>query len=72
MKYYVKVLDSEMIVSEMSELDACLKCSKLYNLITVGLTWKVSERGFDVHDNDVFISDDSLFHSPGDHYNEFN
>lgn len=61
MKYYVRVLDSQMVVSAESEIDACLKCSKIHGIVSVGLTWTVSEKGFDAHSDDVLIQDDLLF-----------
>jgi hypothetical protein len=59
-KYYVRVLDCEMLTMADNELDACISCSKRYGITTGGLTWVVSERGFENHDDDVRISDDLI------------
>ncbi len=59
-KYYVKVMDMEMMTVANNELDACVLCSKKYGVTTVGLTWAVSEKGFDKHDDDAIICDSSI------------
>ena len=57
-KYYVKVLDMEMMTVARNELDACVRCSRKYGITTGCLAWSVSEKGFDKHDDDVMICDD--------------
>jgi hypothetical protein len=59
-KYYVKVLDMKMMTLAPNELDACVQCSRKNKVTTGGLTWSVSEKGFDEHDDDVMISDDII------------
>jgi len=57
-KYYVKVMDMEMITVARDELDACVRCSRKHGITSGGLNWCVSEKGFDKHDDDVMIPDD--------------
>ena len=59
-KYYVKVMDMEMLAAAENELDACVVCSRKHSVTTGGLMWSVSEKGFDNHDDDVMIHDDII------------
>ena len=59
-KYYVKVMDMEMITAADNELDACVRCSRKHGVTSGGLKWCVSEKGFDKHDDDVMIPDDII------------
>jgi len=59
-KYYVKVMDMRMLTEATNELDACVRCSRRHSVTTGGLTWSVSEKGFDKHDDDVMIPDDII------------
>ena len=59
-KYYVRVMDMGMLTEAKDELAACVRCSKRYGITSGGLTWSVSEKGFDKHDDDVLIHDDII------------
>lgn len=56
-KYYVSFLDNENIVQAETPLDACVKVIKKTNIITAGITWKISEIGFADHAEDILIND---------------
>lgn len=56
-KYYVSFLGNKYIVLEKDPISACILVSKRYGITTRGIDWKVSERGFNFHEDDEFISD---------------
>lgn len=59
-KYYVRVLDQNFLITARDELDACVRCSKKYGITTANVTWVVSEKGFEKHEDDVLIHDDLI------------
>jgi hypothetical protein len=59
-KYYVRVMDNKMMLMADDELDACVRCSRKHGITTGNLTWAVSEKGFEKHDDDVLIPDDII------------
>tara|TARA_R100000808_G_C2140647_1_gene148472 strand:- start:778 stop:990 length:213 start_codon:yes stop_codon:yes gene_type:complete len=59
-KYYVRILDRVFLTAAKDELDACVRVSKMYNITTANVTWVISERGFEKHDDDVLIHDDLI------------
>ena len=59
-KYYVTCLELRHVVQAKNEIHACVKTSKALNTMTAGVCWVVSERGFEKHDDDVFIPDDYI------------
>ena len=56
-KYYVKIIDTKVIVVADNPLDACVKASIRKCIISAGLYWSVSERGFDSHPDDELVDD---------------
>jgi hypothetical protein len=54
-KYYVKIIDTKVIVVADNPLDACVKASIRKGIISAGLYWSVSERGFDSHPDDELV-----------------
>lgn len=56
-KYYVSFLEQKYIVLAKNPIDACIIVCKKYNAKTSGIDWKVSERGFNFHEDDEFVSD---------------
>lgn len=56
-KYYVTIIDTKIIVSANDPLSACVKASMKNGIISAGLYWKVSEKGFDEHFDDELIDD---------------
>lgn len=59
-KYYVRVLDQNFLMVARDELDACVRCSKRHGITTANITWIVSEKGFENHEDDVLIHDDLI------------
>ena len=56
-KFYVSFLENKYIILAKDPIDACIKVSSQYNILTSGIDWKVSEIGFNFHSVDEFISD---------------
>lgn len=56
-KFYVSFLENKYIILAKDPIEACVKISRRYNIKTSGIDWKVSERGFNFHSNDEFVSD---------------
>lgn len=57
-KYYVKIITDdnktfEQVVNANDEMGACIVTWERLRIIPKGTTWKVSERGFDRHDDDM-------------------
>jgi len=59
-KYYVTCLDRKTIVNAGSELKACVVASDVMNVTTAGISWIVSERGFEKHEDDVMVPDHDI------------
>ena len=59
-KYYVSNTLTDAVILATNPLDACIRTFKVYGTMTVGINWKMSERGFDIHLNDVFLGDDII------------
>ncbi len=59
-KYYVSVLNIQIVLEAKDPLDACVKTSDSRSFITCGINWKVSEKGFANHDDDVLVNDDNI------------
>jgi len=56
-KYYVSFLSNKYVLSAKDPIDACVRVSKKYSIVTVGIDWKVSELGFNFHEADEFVAD---------------
>ena len=56
-KYYVSIPGIDEVISAKNPLDACVKVSSKHGVISVGLYWKVSEKGFGGHPEDEIIDD---------------
>lgn len=59
-KYYVTALDKEYIIDAKNPLDACVLTSQRMSIVSCGLMWKVSEKGFDNHPDDDVIDDHEI------------
>lgn len=59
-KYYVSVHEINVIVVDDDPVGACIKVTEKKSLVTCGFKWKVSERGFDDHKDDIYINDDII------------
>lgn len=59
-KYYVSILKDRCIVEANDPVGACIKVSEYKSLVTCGFEWKVSEKGFNNHDDDMWISDEII------------
>ena len=59
-KYYVTCLGLQNIVDTDNEVKACALTAIRQGTMTVGISWVVSERGFEKHDDDVFIPDEYI------------
>ena len=59
-KYYVSNSLTNAVILATNPLDACIRTFKVYGTMTVGINWKISERGFDIHLNGVFLGDDVI------------
>jgi hypothetical protein len=56
-KFYVTVLDMDYVIDAKTPIEACIKVIDKSSSISVGLKWKVSERGFKNHPSDIYIDD---------------
>ncbi len=56
-KYYVKCLEQQCVLDAQNPLDACVLASEAMCVMTAGISWSVSERGFEKHEDDLRISD---------------
>lgn len=56
-KYYVQVIDSKYLITAKDPLDACVLVSERHGVISAGITWIVSEKGFNYHFDDEAICD---------------
>ena len=56
-KYYVSCLDLERVVSAEDPVEACGLVSEKTGVITAGINWRVSERGFNWHTEDETVDD---------------
>ena len=59
-KYYVNCLGHKTIVTARDELDACVVACDQMGVATAGVSWWVSERGFEKHDDDVMVPDHDI------------
>jgi len=59
-KYYVQCLDRQTIVTASDPLEACVVACEAMNVTTCGTCWIVSERGFEKHEDDEFVSDELI------------
>ena len=59
-KYYVSCLDKFCILDAEDPLDACVLACQTMNTMTAGIAWCVSERGFEKHEDDEFVSDELI------------
>lgn len=59
-KYYVSVMNNNIVLEAKDPLDACVLASEAMNLTSAGLQWKVSERGFANHPDDDVIYDSEI------------
>lgn len=59
-KYYVSAPNINTIIVADNPLDACVRVANKQNSISVGLLWKVSERGFGGHSDDEVIDDHEI------------
>jgi len=59
-KYYVSCMDVKEVVNAEDPIDACIAVSVKSSMISVGLTWLVSEKGFDIHFDDIRIPDSEI------------
>lgn len=59
-KYYVSVMNNNIVLEAKDPLDACVLASEAMNVTSVGLQWKVSERGFSNHPDDDVIYDTEI------------
>ena len=56
-KYYVRCLDLEHVVNAETPVEACGLVSEKTGVITAGINWTVSERGFNWHKEDEVVDD---------------
>jgi hypothetical protein len=56
-KYYVSCLDLFDIVDASNPIEACGIVSERTGVITAGMSWRVSERGFRRHTEDYIVTD---------------
>jgi hypothetical protein len=56
-KYYVSCLDLLRVVSAENPVEACAVVSEKTGIITAGINWRVSEKGFSWHMEDDIIDD---------------
>ena len=59
-KYYVTCMDQSRVVSAKDPLEACVLVSEALNMTTCGVSWVVSERGFEKHEDDVMVPDHDI------------
>jgi hypothetical protein len=59
-KYYVSAPNLNTVIMADNAIDACVKVATKHNVVTVGLLWKVSERGFGGHPEDEVIDDHEI------------
>ena len=60
-KYYVSGPNNiNVVLSADTPLDACVKVLEKQKILTVGLFWKVSERGFGGHPEDEIVDDHEI------------
>ena len=59
-KYYVTCMDQSRVVSAKDPLEACVLVSEALNMTTCGVSWVVSERGFEKHEDDEFVPDELI------------
>jgi hypothetical protein len=53
-------MNKNAVISADNPLDACVKVAERYNICSVGLHWKVSEKGFGGHPDDDIIDDHEI------------
>lgn len=56
-KYYVSCMGVKETVSAEDPVRACAKVWELIDCATAGVNWRVSERGFSYHIEDVLVDD---------------
>ena len=59
-KYYVSVLNNNYVLEAKNPLDACVLTSQRMSIVSCGLMWKVSEKGFGNHPDDDVIDDHEI------------
>tara|TARA_R110002020_G_scaffold103752_6_gene243125 strand:- start:742 stop:969 length:228 start_codon:yes stop_codon:yes gene_type:complete len=56
-KYYVSCLDLEQVVTASDPVEACAIVAEKMGIITAGISWGVSEQGFNWHTDDEVVDD---------------
>jgi hypothetical protein len=59
-KYYVSVMDNNIVLNAKDPLDACVLASEIMSITSAGLYWKVSEKGFGNHPDDDVVYDTEI------------